>query len=63
MKAQYQVVAVYPSGRRFPVRAPHDSFDGALWHKEACERFVRECEPDERQDINVYEIDVVRVAS
>lgn len=34
--AAFQVVAVYPSGRRFPVRDAHDSFLRAEWHRERC---------------------------
>jgi len=34
----YQVVAVYPSGNRYPVRAPHETRAGADWHRELCER-------------------------
>ena len=35
---QYQVVAVYPSGTRYPVRDPHETLNGARSHLDACRR-------------------------
>jgi len=34
----FQVVAVYPSGNRRPVLAPHETRAAADWHRELCER-------------------------
>jgi hypothetical protein len=56
-QSQYQVVAVYPSGRRYPVRKPHDSLERAQWHVEWCER---DADP---RDTWRYEIDVRYVGS
>lgn len=30
--ASYQVVAVYPSGRRYEIRNPHPTLAAAQWH-------------------------------
>jgi hypothetical protein len=35
--AKFQVVAVYPSGNRYPVRAPWPSLPRAEAHRAACE--------------------------
>ena len=50
--ARFQVVAVYPSGTRYPVRAPHAQFLSAVWHRRLCERAA------DPRDTWVYEIDM-----
>jgi len=50
--AEFQVVAVYPSGRRFAVRDAHDSFSRAETHRSRCET------TSDPRDEWTYEIDV-----
>ena len=52
--ATFQVVAVYPSGNRYPVRGAHDGFIRALCHRAWCER---DADP---RDPWTYEVDMTR---
>jgi uncharacterized protein YjlB len=53
----FQVVAVYPSGHRYEVRAPHDTLEGAVAHCRACE-----VDSDPR-DTWTYQVDVYYTGS
>lgn len=56
-RAAFQVVAVYPSGNRYAVRAAHDSYGAAVGHVSLCER---DADP---RDEWTYEIDVTRTGA
>ena len=52
----YQVVAVYPSGRRYPVREPHETIGSALAHRD---RAIRALDRDRRPGEDwTYAVDV-----